>query len=227
MQKIVAAIVGILVFGIPSVTRATLTFTAEVGGVPTVSGATLENFNGPSPSILTLSSPAALETGTADDYSYEAPVFSGGTAAFFGEPVALDGSDASQYVAVFPNEGSATLTFSTPQNYLGLLWGSIGQGNELTFYDTGGGVIGSITGLNVDALFEGGYPATGTAYVNIISDTPFSTVVATDASDAFEFDDVAHGQVAVPEPATMLAGALLLLPFGGSALRILRKGRGA
>jgi hypothetical protein len=31
--------------------------------------------------------------------------------------------------------------------------------------------------------------------------------------------------VAVPEPATMLAGALLLLPFGASTLRILRRNR--
>jgi hypothetical protein len=31
----------------------------------------------------------------------------------------------------------------------------------------------------------------------------------------------------VPEPTTMIAGALLLLPFGASTLRILRKGRAA
>jgi F0F1-type ATP synthase assembly protein I len=29
----------------------------------------------------------------------------------------------------------------------------------------------------------------------------------------------------VPEPTTMIAGALLLLPFGASTLRILRKSR--
>jgi hypothetical protein len=31
------------------------------------------------------------------------------------------------------------------------------------------------------------------------------------------------GVSAVPEPTTMIAGALLLLPFGASTLRILRK----
>jgi hypothetical protein len=31
----------------------------------------------------------------------------------------------------------------------------------------------------------------------------------------------------VPEPTTMIAGALLLLPFGASTLRVLRKHRGA
>jgi hypothetical protein len=33
--------------------------------------------------------------------------------------------------------------------------------------------------------------------------------------------------LAVPEPTTMIAGALLLLPFGASTLRILRKNRTA
>jgi hypothetical protein len=37
------------------------------------------------------------------------------------------------------------------------------------------------------------------------------------------FDDVSMTQVAVPEPSTMIAGALLLLPFGSSAVRLLRK----
>jgi hypothetical protein len=33
--------------------------------------------------------------------------------------------------------------------------------------------------------------------------------------------------LAVPEPTTMIAGALLLLPFGASTLRMLRKNRTA
>jgi hypothetical protein len=36
-----------------------------------------------------------------------------------------------------------------------------------------------------------------------------------------------EGAAPVPEPTTMIAGALLLLPFGASTLRILRKGRAA
>jgi len=38
-------------------------------------------------------------------------------------------------------------------------------------------------------------------------------------------DDISVTQV--PEPTTMIGGALLLLPFGASTLRILRKNRGA
>jgi hypothetical protein len=39
----------------------------------------------------------------------------------------------------------------------------------------------------------------------------------------FALDDISLDVVAVPEPATMLAGALLLLPFGASTIRVLRK----
>jgi hypothetical protein len=45
------------------------------------------------------------------------------------------------------------------------------------------------------------------------------------------FNPVSHGGLAtltaVPEPTTMIAGALLLLPFGASTLRMLRKHRPA
>jgi choice-of-anchor C domain-containing protein len=62
-------------------------------------------------------------------------------------------------------------------------------------------------------------------------------VVATSSSSLLSFQDsggTAYGSaldnvslVAVPEPATVVAGALLLLPFGASLLRIVRKNRGA
>jgi hypothetical protein len=38
-----------------------------------------------------------------------------------------------------------------------------------------------------------------------------------------EFTEVSDSPVAVPEPATLITGALLLLPFGASTLRILRR----
>ena len=39
--------------------------------------------------------------------------------------------------------------------------------------------------------------------------------------------DGQHAVAPVPEPTTMIAGALLLLPFGASTLRMLRKSRKA
>ena len=47
-------------------------------------------------------------------------------------------------------------------------------------------------------------------------------------ADLIALTDSGQGYVvAVPEPATMIAGALLLLPFGASTLRILRRNRAA
>ena len=40
-------------------------------------------------------------------------------------------------------------------------------------------------------------------------------------------DDVSYNLSPVPEPTTVIAGALLLLPFGASTLRLLRKHRTA
>jgi hypothetical protein len=40
---------------------------------------------------------------------------------------------------------------------------------------------------------------------------------------AFEFDNVAYNTTPiVPEPSTLIAAALLLVPFGASAMRVLR-----
>src|SRR5208282_2391003 len=213
------SIASILALGAPGIAKASPFFVTDtIGGVPTVSGATLETFDEPSPSILTLSGNAYLVTGGRGlpDY-YTAPYFSGSTAAYFGESPTL-GYDASQYVAV-ETGGSATLSFSTPQNYLGLLWGSVDVNNNyLTFYDNANNVIGMVLGTAVTGV-DGGSDQNGTAYVNITSTTPFSSVVVnttgTQGLWSFEFDDVAYAMV-VPEPASsLLFGAgLCILGFG-------------
>lgn len=67
-----------------------------------------------------------------------------------------------------------------------------------------------------------------TEYTFTVSATATSTPLAfgfRQDPSFFQFDDVSV--TPVPEPTTMIAGALLLLPFGASALRSLRKNRTA
>lgn len=206
----------ILALSVPGMVKAQLYVTAAIGGVPSVSGATLENFEEPNPSILTLSGNAYLVTGYPD-FGYTPPYFSGSTAAYFGESPTT-GYDASQYVAV-ETGGSATLSFSTPQNYLGLLWGSVDPNNNyLTFYDSANNLIGTLWGSVVTGIQYSSADPDGTAYVNIMSTTPFSSVVVNTTGDqgywSFEFDDVAYAYV-VPEPANcvFLGFGIYILAF--------------
>jgi hypothetical protein len=192
------SIASILALSAPGIAKAQFSVTAQVGGVPTVSGATLETFNEPSPAILTLSGSANLVTGANSGVAYFPPYFTDSTAAFFGESPTT-GSDSSQYVAIW-DSGSATLSFATPQHYLGLVWGSVDPGNSLTFYDNANNVIGTVLGTDVTGVVYDDIGPNSTAYVNIISTTAFSSVVATSTWNSFEFDDVAYAPV--PEPAS-------------------------
>jgi hypothetical protein len=100
------------------------------------------------------------------------------------------------------------------------------------------------------ALRSGVDPASGTMEVywdgNLVASlsptssvmTLYATSVTATGSDILQFDGTgisdSYGAIldnvsltAVPEPTTMIAGALLLLPFGASTFRILRKNRKA
>jgi hypothetical protein len=119
--------------------------------------------------------------------------------------------------AVF-NASSGTLTVSDVMDGSGALpWNMFFTDPAITgitpvsdsFYN---GLNANITGdvitlnwLGTYPIYGGGgpYTATYTAVFNVTSST------------------------AVPEPTTMIAGALLLLPFGASKLRLLRKSRAA
>jgi hypothetical protein len=188
---------SILTVSVPAITNGQLYVNATIGGVPSVSGATLDTLNELSPPLLTLSGGASLVTGSAAG-SYAAPFYSGSTAAVFGESPTY-GPDSTQYVVVGGN-ATATFSFSTSKNYFGLLLGSLDADNSLTFFDAANNVLGTVSGSAIPPVtYYGDQGVDGTFYVNITSTIPFLKVVASNSGDSTEFDDVAYAMV-VPEP---------------------------
>ena len=173
-----------------------------------MAGAALETFNGPSPSTLTLSGNAFLATGNGSDGQglWFPPYYSGSTAGYFGDSPA-NGFDTSQYVAVQAG-GSAKMTFPQPEQYFGLLIGSVDAGNTLSFYVYNGSVlVGSISGSQFQLGTPGDIGPGNSVYLNVTSSVPFTTVVATYNGASFEFDDLAYAPE-VGEPARIPASAI-------------------
>ena len=112
-------------------------------------------------------------------------------------------NDNSQYFLTVPNPnriGSATLTFNTDQNYLGLYWGSIDTYNTIYFYD-GSSLVGTVNGGMLPPANGAQGNALTNRYVNI-TDLTFDKVVFNSNGFAFEIDNIAVAPV--PEPTTML-----------------------
>lgn len=222
------------------VANAALTFNSAVGGFAPFA-ANRVNFDdltpggaggtatGPSGSVGVSFVPDGAAVAGATANINAAPVLSGLNGIGFGSPNQPTGTDTTTYLTSGGLNASskATLTFATDQKYFGLLWGSVDTYNTLTFYKDGD-EVGSLTGAQVLAGANGNQTATGTTYVNVLSDLFFDSVVATSSSQyAFEFDNVAYSPdptlySAVPEPTTFVAGALLLLPFGAGVIRRMR-----
>jgi len=205
-----------LVCCVASSAQGSLTILNSLAGGNAYGGATYVNFDnlanfttgsaGGSESGLTLSfvPDGQIVTGSASGL-YAAPFLSGTNNLYF-HPTTPPGADGTQYVTggADPDAASAVLTFATGQQYLGILWGSVDDYNVLEFYDAGG-LIGVVTGADVVANPNGDQGINGTSYVNIVSSTPFTKVIAkSDPSRyAFEFDNIAFGETAVPEAATI------------------------
>jgi hypothetical protein len=88
-----------------------------------------------------------------------------------------------------------------------------------------GGVDRMVTFAVTGYLTRPGDPNSSQAF----SDGTHYVLGFEDGTD-YDYNDLVvevSGVAPVPEPATMLAGALLLLPFGASTIRILRKNRAA
>jgi hypothetical protein len=167
---------------------------------------------------------------------YTAP-YAGGEASWYGNRLVLE-----PYLA----NGLAN-----PANQW-VTWSTAAGANQLTICDTGGGppptsgnlgFYGQPTLANIQSgpitwsTLSSGGSSTPINYANMnIEGIVLSTGSGWAAGFTGMVDDVninsTPGNVqfdleSVPEPTTMIAGALLLLPFGASTIRILRKNRTA
>jgi hypothetical protein len=211
MYKQIPIVAALLALCLATSAQASLQIVPLVGGQP-AAGANYVNFDAPlvNPNgalTLSLTPNAQLVTGSQSG-QYAAPFISNSNGVLFGDNT-VSGQDATQYVTSGSTGSTAgaevTMTFSSPQQYLGLLWGSVDNYNTLTFY-SGANSVGSIVGTQVDASATGDQGVNGTFYVNINSTLAFDRVVATSTQFAFEFDNVAYksSQIIVPEAASFL-----------------------
>jgi len=119
--------------------------------------------------------------------------------------------------------GSVTLNFSTQQQYFGLLWGSVGAGDMLNFYNNGT-LVESLTGSEVIAAANvntsngsEGFDGSQYTLINLINGLTFNSVVLEQTvSDAFEAADFEYAaqDTFVPEPASFAVMGIGLLGLG-------------
>lgn len=186
------------------------------GALP-LAGATLDNLSNMNDPLVALQGAAYVQGSVTDQYL--APNFgSAGQPAAFGQG-SYTGPIQTQYISVYGGT-TATLTFNTPQNYFGLLWGSVDAYNSLSFYNANGGLIGTVSGSTIASVagHPTGFNSGVDEYVNVDVSAPFTKVVLSSGQNSFEFADVAHkfvpsapGAPAPPMTACLAFAGVLLL----------------
>ena len=136
--------------------------------------------------------------------NYAAPV-TGGT-------IASPTYWTSPYLSSGGTPGSITLTFATPESYFGLLWGSIGSGDLLSFIDSSGTTIASVSGtqaMMASAGFNGtngaqGFGGSQYTLVNLTGGQFSKVVISQTGNPSFEAADFEYAaqNISVPEPAS-------------------------
>jgi hypothetical protein len=179
----------------------------------------------PAGDVLQTYTPPTTGSGTID--------YSNGTTVTFANPSgsaypaqAVNGTVLNQYAAPVAANGQAVtgnyystglgtvnIQFATPQNYLGVLWGSVDLGNDLFFYSNGN-LVGEITAADFDSAANGSQAYGGSYFVNAgVTGGSFNQVVATSSFVSFELANVEGGSApsSVPEPSSLaLLGAALI-----------------
>lgn len=148
------------------------------------------------------------------------------------DPGATDNGDLSFYYQVVLNAGSVSASAVTAGGFFGLL--PTVNGNVVTPVTGGNFAVpdfadrsttGDVIGFRWEYVPEvvGGQSTTWLVVhtTSLVFGQNYGAVIDSTAANAVILSP------AVPEPTTMIAGAMLLLPFGVSTLRSLRKNRTA
>jgi hypothetical protein len=132
----------------------------------------------------------------------------------------LTNAPTEKYLAAQPG-GSVTVTYSTPQSSLAILWGTVDFNDDMNLLiDNNGTSPLSITGGMLNTDLGGGILGTSGSHnveVDITGIGPFTTFTASDSAtalSAFEFVPGTQPPPRVPEPASLAILGAALAGFG-------------
>lgn len=114
--------------------------------------------------------------------------------------------------------GSIIISFATEQTALALLWGSIDSSNAIAFGNVANDTLlgSTVQGLAAGFVGNGFQGPGGSAYISVLSDTPFTTVTLSSGVVSFEAAGLvaSTAPISVPEPASMALFGMGLLGLG-------------
>jgi Domain of unknown function (DUF4114) len=148
------------------------------------------------------------------------------TAGLGGTPTSLILSGGGSTGATPSRSGSPVIYTPITQPFLFMdNSGGVNWYSDPTLNSADGGKDHMVTFAVTGYLATAGVASTYTAF----TDGPHYVIAFEDSANGdYDYNDLVvevSGVAPVPEPTTVIAGALLLLPFGASTLRILRKNR--